>query len=77
MNNVIKLSEHLAKTISETTDHVNFLAASNPAIASNLQAISETLEVVKQSLDTLCKLSEMEENTYKQIISSYELITSI
>lgn len=77
MNNVIKLSKHLAKTISETTDHVNFLAEGHPEIANNLQSIAETLNVVQQSLQTLCELSAMDEKKYKQIISSYELITSI
>lgn len=79
MNSVIKLSKHLAKTISETTDHVNFLAVSHPEISANLQTIVETLNVVQQSLQTVCELSEMDEKNekkYKQIISSYELILS-
>ena len=77
MNNVIKLSKHLAKTLSETNDHVNFLAGTHPEIAYNLQSIAETLNIVQQSLQTLCELSAMDEKKYKQIISSYELITSI
>lgn len=61
MNNVKSLSENIAKAVSETTKHVEFLAAAYPEIRTNLQTIAETLQVVHHSLGTVCELSEMQE----------------
>ena len=73
MNNVKSLSENIAKAVSETTKHVEFLAASYPEIRANLQTIAETLQVVHHSLGTVCELSEMQENVHKQTVSKFEL----
>lgn len=66
MNNVKSLSESIAKAVSETTKHVEFLAAVYPEIRDNLQAIAETLQVVHHSLGTVCELSEMQEKLHKK-----------
>lgn len=73
MNNVKSLSENIAKAVSETTKHVEFLAAAYPEIRTNLQAIAETLQVVHHSLGTVCELSEMQENVHKQTVSKFEV----
>lgn len=73
MNNVKSLSESIAKAVSETTKHVEFLAAAYPEIRTNLQAIAETLQVVHHSLGTVCELSEMQEKVHKQTVSKFEL----
>lgn len=65
MNNVKSLSENIAKAVSETTKHVEFLAAAYPEIRTNLQTIAETLQVVHHSLGTVCELSEMQEKVHK------------
>lgn len=73
MNNVKSLSEKIAKAVSETTKHVEFLAAAYPEIRTNLQTIAETLQVVHHSLGTVCELSEMQEKIHKQTVSKFEL----
>lgn len=73
MNNVKSLSENIAKAVSETTKHVEFLAAAYPEIRTNLQAIAETLQVVHHSLGTVCESSEMQENVHKQTVSKFEV----
>ena len=73
MNNVKSLSENIAKAVSETTKHVEFLAAAYPEIRTNLQTIAETLQVVHHSLGTVCELSEMQENAHKQTVQKFEL----
>lgn len=73
MNNVKSLSENIAKAVSETTKHVEFLAAAYPEIRTNLQTIAETLQVVHHSLGTVCELSEMQEKAHKQTVSEFEL----
>lgn len=73
MNYVKSLSEKIAKAVSETTKHVEFLEASCPEIRTNLQAIAETLQVVHHSLGTVCELSEMQEKAHKQTVSKFEL----
>lgn len=73
MNNVKSLSENIAKAVSETTKHVEFLAAAYPEIRTNLQTIAETLQVVHRSLGTVCELSEMQEKVHKQTVSDFEL----
>lgn len=73
MNNVKSLSENIAKAVSETTKHVEFLAAAYPEIRTNLQTIAETLRVVHNSLGTVCELSEMQEKVHKQTVSKFEL----
>lgn len=73
MNNVKSLSENIAKAVSETTKHVEFLAADYPEIRTNLQTIAEILQVVHQSLGTVCELSEMQEKVHKQTVSNFEL----
>lgn len=73
MNNVKSLSENIAKAVSETTKHVEFLAAAYPEIRTNLQTIAETLHVVHHSLGTVCELSEMQEKVHKQTVSKFEL----
>lgn len=73
MNNVKSLSENIAKAVSETTEHVEFLAADYPEIRTNLQTIAETLQVVHHSLGTVCELSEMQEKVHKQTVSKFEL----
>ena len=73
MNNVKSLSENIAKAVSETTKHVEFLAAAYPEIRTNLQTIAETLQVVHHSLGTVCELSEMQEKVHKQTVSKFEL----
>ena len=73
MNNVKSLSENIAKAVSETTKHVEFLAATCPEIRDNLQTIAETLQVVHRSLGALCELSEMQEKAHKQTVSNFEL----
>lgn len=73
MNNVKSLSENIAKAVSETTKHVEFLAAAYPEIRTNLQTIAETLQVVHHSLGTVCELSETQENAHKQTVSSFEV----
>jgi hypothetical protein len=73
MNNVKSLSEHIAKAVSETTKHVEFLAAAYPEIRTNLQTIAETLQEVHHSLGTVCELSEMQENVHKQIVSKFKV----
>ena len=73
MNNVKSLSENIAKAVSETTKHVEFLAAAYPEIRTNLQTIAETLQVVHHSLGTVCELSEMQENVHKQTVSKFEV----
>lgn len=73
MNNVKSLSENIAKAVSETTKHVEFLAAAYPEIRTNLQTIAETLQVVHHSLGTVCELSEMQEKGHKQTVSDFEL----
>jgi hypothetical protein len=73
MNNVKSLSENIAKAVSETTKHVEFLAADYPEIRTNLQTIAETLQVVQHSLGTVCELSEMQEKVHKQTVSEFEL----
>lgn len=73
MNNVKSLSENIAKAVSETTKHVEFLAAAYPEIRTNLQTIAETLQVVHRSLGTLCELSEKQEKVHKQTVSKFEL----
>lgn len=65
MNNV--------KSLSETTKHVEFLAAAYPEIRTSLQTIAETLQVVHHSLGTVCELSEMQEKVHKQTVSKFEL----
>lgn len=65
MNNVKSLSENIANLVSETTKHVEFLAASYPEIRTNLQSIAETLQVVQHSLGKIHELSEMQENVHK------------
>lgn len=70
MNNVKSLSENIAKAVSETTKHVEFLAAAYPEIRTNLQTIAETLQVVHHSLGTVC---EMQEKVHKQTVSKFEL----
>lgn len=73
MNNVKSLSENIANAVSETTKHVEFLAAAYPKIRTNLQTIAETLQVVHHSLGTVCELSEMQEKVHKQTVSKFEL----
>lgn len=73
MNNVKSLSENIAKAVSETTKHVEFLADAFPEIRTNLQTIAETLQVVHHSLGTVCELSEMQEKVHKQTVSTFEL----
>ena len=73
MNNVKSLSENIAKAVSETKKHVEFLAAAYPEIRTNLQTIAETLQVVHHSLGTVCELSEMQEKVHKQTVSKFEL----
>ena len=73
MNNVKSLSENIAKAVSETTKHVEFLAAAYPEIRTNLQTIAETLQVVHHSLGSVCELSEMQEKAHKQTVSKFEL----
>lgn len=73
MNNVKSLSENIAKAVSETTKHVEFLEASYPEIRTNLQTIAETLQIVEHSLGTVCELSEMQENVHKQTVSKFEV----
>lgn len=73
MNNVKSLSENIAKAVSETTKHVEFLAAAYPEIRTNLQTIAETLQVVHHSLGTVCESSEMQEKVHKQTVSKFEL----
>lgn len=73
MNNVKSLSENIAKAVSETTTHVEFLAAVYPEIRTNLQTIAETLQVVHHSLGTVCELSEMQEKVHKQTVSNFEV----
>lgn len=73
MNNVKSLSENIAKAVSETTKHVEFLAADCPEISTNLQTIAKTLQVVHLSLGTVCKLSEMQEKVHQQTVSNFEL----
>lgn len=73
MNNVKSLSENIAKAVSETTKHVEFLAAAYPEIRTNLQTIAETLQVVHHSLGTVCELSEMQEKVHKETVSKFEL----
>lgn len=73
MNNVKSLSENIAKAVSETTKHVEFLAAAYPEIRTNLQTIAETLQLVHHSLGTVCELSEMQEKAHKQTVSKFEL----
>lgn len=68
MNNVKSLSENIAKSVSETTKYVEFLAAAYPEIRTNLQTIAETLQVVHHSLGTVCELSE---NVHKQTVSKF------
>ena len=55
MNNVKSLSENIAKAVSETTKHVEFLAAAYPEIRTNLQTIAETLQVVRFANCPKCK----------------------
>lgn len=73
MDNVKSLSENIAKAVSGTTKHVEFLAAAYPEIRTNLQTIAETLQVVHQSLGMVCELSEMREKVHKQTVSKFEL----
>lgn len=73
MNNVKSLSEKIAKAVSGTTKHVEFLAAVYPEIRTNLQTIAETLQVVHHSLGTVCELSEKQENVHKQTVSKFEV----
>lgn len=73
MNNVKSLSESIAKDLSETTKHVEFLAAAYPEIRTNLQTIAETLQILHHSLGTVCELSEMQEKVHKQTVSEFEL----
>lgn len=73
MNNVKSLSENIAKAVSETTKHVEFLAAAYPEIRTNLQTIAEALQVIHHSLGTVCELSEMQEKAHKQTVSKFEL----
>lgn len=73
MNSVKSLSESIAKAVSETTKHVEFLAAANPEIRANLQTIAETLQVAHRSLGALCELSEIQEKAHKQTVSECEL----
>lgn len=73
MNNVKSLSENIAKVVSETTKHVESLAAAYPEIRTNLQTIAETLQVVHHSLGTVCELSETQEKVHKQTVSKFEL----
>lgn len=70
MNNVKSLSKNIAKAVSETTKHVEFLAAAYPEIRTYLQSIAETLQVVHHLLGTVC---EMQENVHKQTVSKFEL----
>ncbi len=70
MNNVIRLSEQIAKNLSETTKHVEFLATLAPEISANLQSIAENLQVVQIMLETV---GEMQENVHKQTVSAFEL----
>lgn len=70
MNNVKSLSENIAKIVSETTKHVEFLAAVYPETRTNLQAIAETLQVVHHLLGKVC---EMQEKVHKQTVSKFEL----
>lgn len=65
MNNVKSLSENIAEAVSETTKHVEFLAAAYPEIRANLQTIAETLQAVHNALGTVCELSEMQEKVHK------------
>lgn len=71
MNNVKSLSENIAKSVSETTKYVELLAAAYPEIRTNLQTIAETLQVVHNSLGTVCELSEMQENVHKRTVSKF------
>lgn len=73
MNNVKSLSENIAKAVSETTKHVEFLTAAYPEIRTNLQTIAETLQVVHHSLGKVCELSEMQEKVHKQTVSKFEI----
>lgn len=74
MNNVKSSSEDIAKAVSETTKHVEFLAAAYPEIRTNLQTIAEILQVVHHLLGMVCELSEMqEEKAHKQTVSKFEL----
>ena len=66
MNNVKSLSENIAKAVSETTKHVEFLAAAYPEIRTNLQSISETLETVQSVVAG--SLSDMQ-STYAEKLS--------
>lgn len=73
MNNVKSLSENIAKVVSETTKHVEFLAAAYPEIRTNLQTIAETLQVLHHSLGTVCELSEIQEKVHERTVSKFEL----
>lgn len=73
MNNVKSLSENIAKAVSETTKHVEFLAAAYLEICTNLQTIADTTQVLHHSLGTVCELSEMQEKVHKQTVSEFEL----
>lgn len=73
MNNVKSLSKEIARAVSETTKHVEFLAAVCPEIRTNLQTIAKTLQVVHNSLGTVCELFEMQEKVHKQTVSNFEL----
>lgn len=73
MNNVKSLSEITAKAVSETTNHVEFLAVAYPEIRTNLQTIAEILQVVYHSLGAVCELSEMQEKVHKQTVSEFEV----
>lgn len=73
MNNVKSLSENIAKVVSETAKHVEFLAAACPEIRTDLQTIAEILQVVHHSLGTVCELSEKNENVHKQTVSEFEV----
>ena len=74
MNNVKSSSEDIAKAVSETTKHVEFLAAAYPEIRTNLQTIAEILQVVQHLLGMVCELSEMQdEKAHQQTVSKFEL----
>lgn len=73
MTNVKSLSESIAKAVSETTKHVEFLADAHPEIRTNLQTIAETLQVLHHAFGTVCELSEIQEKVHEQTVSDFEL----
>lgn len=62
MNNVKRLAAKVANTLLTTKSHVEMLASKETAVRENLLCISETLSVTVDSLETISKLSELQED---------------